>query len=223
MSFGYNFDVDNHVVDLLPPDKRYKENIGIIRALLSGVKWAHSMFFKSYYEGTTASQYAPGMYNYLDEVIYQKKVYCSLIPNNSDLPTTSNWVLVQENFIGVKERVLYNGSKIVLEYALNKEFGGVFRQPSTPSGIGDVKSDIYITKIPAIPNGFFVGKTEPNCSSVGQSHSSSTIGSTLPSVYNYHFRINIPSSLYVLTNDQAISNFTKLYLPTSLKFLIQSY
>ena len=139
MSF-YDLDISKQAKILLPPDKRYNNTIAIITALLSPLQWAHDLLFNSYYVGSSAPAYAPGTYNYQDEVIYNKQVYSSLIDNNTDAPTTSNWILIQNNFIGVQERALYNGNKLILEYAcvlagINPVGAGSSNAvPSSPSG-----------------------------------------------------------------------------------------
>lgn len=213
-----NFDLDINpvLVEQLPPDKRYPSNISLIQALSKPLQWAHDLLFKSYYEGPTCPDYSPGIWNKYQQVIYQKKVYESLIDNNMDLPTVETWQLVQDNFIGVKERILYNGGKLVLEYALNKEYDTVFRQPPAVS-------DIYIDNLPASIVGFLVGETEPFCSSVGQTTSSDAIGPGLPFVYLNNFQINIPTAALALTNVQAITNFVNQYIPAGLKFTIVPY
>lgn len=207
----YDFNINNAATESLPPDKRYQKNVTFIQSLLSALQWVYNLFFKSYYEGSTASVYAPGTYNYLDQVRYQKKIYLSLINDNTDLPTTLNWVLIQDNFIGMKERILYNGSKLVLEYALNKQFDATFRQlPST--------SDIYISNLPVSTEGFLVGQTIG--SSVGQTLSSGTIGRSIPFIYLNNFQISIPIAIFALTNEQAVRNFVNQYVPAGLNYLI---
>lgn len=212
----YDVNIDPIAAELLPPDKRTATTVPMLQALLKPLQWARDLFFGSYYGGATCPAYSPGTYNYLDQVIYNKHVYSSLINDNTDLPTTSNWQLVQDNFIGLKERILYNGAKLVLEYALNKEFDTVFRQPPNTS-------DIYITNLPASVTGFLVGITEPHCSSVGLTTSSDAIGPGSPFVYLNNFQINIPAAALALTNVQAITNFTNQYIPSSLRFTIVGY
>jgi hypothetical protein len=51
------------------------------------------------------------------------------------------WVKVQDNFIGANERVMYNASRLIFEWALNKWFFTIFRQPNADLS---VHSDIYI-------------------------------------------------------------------------------
>ena len=212
----YDLSINPVAIEQLPPDKRYPNNVSFLTALLAPLQWAHDLLFNSYYKGSTAPNYATGVYNYLDQVIYNKQVYLSLIPANTDVPTTSNWELIQNNFIGVQERLLYNGQRLVLEYALNKEFGTTFAQPPG-------RSAIYITNVAPTISGFLVGITEPNCSSVGLDTASDWIGPTLPFVYLNNFQINIPAAALALTNVQAITNFVNQYIPASLTFIIQSY
>jgi hypothetical protein len=111
----------------------------------------------------------------------------------------------------LKERILYNGSKLVLEYALNKQYGTVFRHPAA-------QSDIYITQLSSVIDGFLVGNSEAFCSSIGATTSSDFIGSIYTSVYLNHFQINIPTAAY--TTDKAIRNFVNQYIPSSIKFTI---
>jgi len=100
----YDFNINNAAVENLSPDKRYPNNITFLKSLLSSLQWLRDLFFGSYWDGSTVAQYSPGSYKYLDQVRYQKKIYSSLINDNTDLPTTSNWLLIQDNFIGLNER-----------------------------------------------------------------------------------------------------------------------
>lgn len=111
----------------------------------------------------------------------------------------------------LKERILFNGTKLVLEYALNKQFETTFRQP-------DSVSDIFITNVAAVQDGFFIGITEPYCSSVGATTSSDYIGSNWTFVYLNHFYISVPTA--VTATDQTIRNFVNQYIPASIKFTI---
>ena len=216
----FDLNIDPIIVEQLPPDKRYPTTIELHKALMKGLQWAHDLLFGSYYIGSSAPEYSAGSYNYLDQVIYNKQVYSSLIGSNTDAPTVAaSWELIQDNFIGVKERILYCGTKLVLEYALNKEFRTSFRQPPATS-------DIYLTNLPATKTGFLVGETEPYCSSVGQTTSSDPIGPGIPFTYLHNFEIHIPSALATAlgaTYQQTISNFVRLYIPASLNFLIVTY
>jgi hypothetical protein len=219
MSSIYDIDYSQQGPEILPPDKRDSNTIGLIKSLLSVFQWARDLLFGSYKIGATAPNYAAGLYNQYDMVIFEKSVYYSLIPNNTDAPTiTSSWLKVQDNFLGVNERVKFNGQVLVLEYALNQRFGGTFRPPGSSS-----LSDIYLNNIPAVVTGFLVGEDEAYSSSVGQTLSSKTIGSPYPFIHINNFNINLLNSLYILTNEQAVRDFVDLYIPVSLRYTITPY
>lgn len=216
MSF-YDFNTDQLAVDLFPPDKRAAENIGLLRGLLKGVQWSRDLILGGYKTGSNAMPYAPGFYNKYDQVIYKKSVYYSLVANNASTPDDpTKWLLIQPNFIGVDERVRFNGQSIVLEYAINKRFGGTFRPPPSAS-----PSDIYFTLVGAVPFGFLVGLTI--ASTVGLTNSSDTIGAPYPFKRIYNFRINFLGSLYALTNEKEIRGFVDPILPVSLNYSIVPY
>jgi len=219
----YDFNIAPAVIEILPPDKRKPRTLQLIDALLSPLQWSRNLLFGSYYNGLIAPGYTVKAYKYLEQATYQKRVYVSLIESNINppLPMTvpATWLLIQDNFIGVKERILYNGSKLVLEYALNKQFNSVFRQPNA-------LSDIYITNDTPVIDGFLVGITEPFCSSVGQTTSSNAIGGDLPSVYLNNFIIHIPTATLNLTvsgNTEAVHNFVDKYIPASIRYEIINY
>lgn len=216
MSF-FDINFDQQAQDLLPPDKRSNENVGFLRGLLKAIQWSRDLILGNYKTGSFAARYASGTYSAFDQVIYKKSVYYSLTDNNTALPTNPLfWKLIQPNFIGVDERIRFNGQSIVLEYALNKRFGGTFRPPPSLSN-----SDIYFTKTSLSPYGFRIGQTIGSL--VGQTNSSDTIGSSLPFILLNNFTINVLNSLYVQTNDQEIRGFVDLYIPISINYTITSY
>ena len=115
--------------------------------------------------------------------------------------------------LDLSKRIKYDGSKIILEYALNKEFDTVFRQPPNIS-------DIFISNLPPVARGFRIGLTEAHTSSVGLSGSSDSIGSSYPFAYVNNFQINIPSET---ADDPDVRSFVNKYIPYSLNFTIVQY
>ncbi len=217
MSDIFDIDFNQQAVDLLPPDKRDPNTTALQRALLWATQWCRDLVLGSYKTGSTAPQYAGGTYNKYDQVIYNKSVYYSLVDGNTALPTDPNsWLLIQPNFLGVDERVRYNGQKIVLEYALNHRFGGTFRPPGSSS-----LSDIYINNVGPVATGFRIGLTKG--STVGLTNSSDDIGNPFPFVQLTNFNINFLNSLYILTNEQAVRDFVNPVIPSSLVYTISTY
>ncbi|HXR84328.1 MAG TPA: hypothetical protein VN722_08470 [Hanamia sp.] len=214
----YDVNFNPIAVEQLPPDKRYTNNVATLQSLLNPLQWIRDLFFGSYYGGATCPIYAPGTYNYLDQVIYNKKVYSSLINNNTGAPTTANWELVQDNFIGLQERLLYNGQKLVLEYALNKEYNRVFRQPPNTS-------DIFINTNPYSAPIFIIGLTEDKSSTVSTIGSSEFVGLSDGVSSRIDSTVNIPSAVYSAQGgkDNIFRNFIDQYMPAGITYKIQTY
>ena len=217
----YDIDFNQQSIDQFPPDKRDPQPLALMQSLLYAAQWCRDLVIGSFKTGSTAPAYAPGSYNIYDKVKFEKSIYECMVQGTTNDPTnTIDWRLIQPNFIGVDERIKYNGQKLVLEWALNLQFDGVFRQPAT-----GLNSDIYITNIAASLDGFRVGQTEAGTgiSSVGQTTSSDSIGGVYPFVQINNFQINFPVALYALTNESAVRNFVDKYLPISLNYIIATY
>lgn len=213
----FDIDFNQQSIDLLSPDKRGPITVALQQALLWATQWCRDLILGSYKTGAIAPAYAGGTYNKYDMVVYNKAVYYSLISNNTSVPTdTTSWLLVQANFIGVDERVRYNGQKVVLEYALNHRFGGTFRPPGSSS-----LSDIYINNVDPVAVGFRVGITKG--STVGLTKSSDDIGNPYPFVQLTNFNINFLNSLYILTSEKAVRDFVDPVIPASLVYTITPY
>lgn len=219
MSIIYDINYNIQAPELMPPDKRDNNTVILVQSILSGMQWCRNMLFTSYKTGATAPNYATGTYALYSMVVYQKAVYYSLVALNTALPSdATKWLKVQDNFLGVDQRVLFNGQNLVLEYALNLQFGGTFRPPGSSS-----PSDINMVNVAAVVAGFRVGKTEPFSQSVGQTLSSATIGNPYPFVQINNFQINFLTALFILTTDKAVRNFVNLYIPISLNYTIVTY
>jgi hypothetical protein len=219
------YDIDYSITgpQLLPPDKRRTRMLAWIKALLSPLQYLQLLVFTSYKQGSTAPQYAAGAYNKGDRVVYFFSVYESLVAANTSVPTTPGyWVKVQDNFIGVDERVKYSGAKLVLEYALNKWFVTQFRQPPA-------QSDIYITVNQIVLNGFIIGATEARSSKIGITGSSEYIGSTSISAAGSNMDIHMPLAVFnalASTNaqrDSIVRAFVNKYVTAGIIYSVLTY
>lgn len=220
----YDISYAQQVIELLPPDKRFKNITAYLTdCMKSTVQFLRDAFLGDYRLGSTAPAYVAGTYGIGQKIIYNKGEYVSLIPNNTDAPTViSSWYLVFPNFIGVTERQQYNGQKVVLEYALNRWFGTTFRQP------GAGLSDIYLSNNTKSIAVFISG---------GPNNSSSTYGdhSTEFSINSYSFAnfvnltINVPSAVYnaldanPLNRDNIILSFANKYILAGITYTIAVY
>lgn len=191
MSDIFDISFNQQAGELLPPDKRDPSILSPVKALLSPLQWIRDLIFGSYRNGSTAPTWSAGFYNQFDQVIYQKVVYESLVANNTATPDVTQdtiyWRKIQNNFVGLNERILYNCQKITFEYALNKWFGTVFRQPPNTS-------DIYLTTSPPQIKGFIVGGTAPSV--VYRDRSYEFISNAYFPPITITLTINIPVAVY---------------------------
>lgn len=211
----YDINFNQQANDLLPPDKRMPKNTKLLQAVFSALQWCRDLVLGSYANGSTAPKWSPGSYNQYQQVIFQKTVYESLINNNTDQPTTSNWRIIQSNFLGAIQRVKFNSSHCILEYALNNRFGGTFRIPPSVS-----LSDIYISNALPIPIGLRVGNSIG--SSVGNSMSSDPVYNSQTFRIN-GFIIHVPNSIMAMTSVSEITDFVNPINTAGITFTIVTY
>jgi len=221
----YDIDFSKTSVQLLPPDKRFKKQVAWINVLMSPLQWLRNLWFGDYINGAVYSDWNNvSTYSKYDRVKYNKSIYESLVDDNTNNnPTDANyWFQVQVNFIGVSERVNYNGQKLVLEFALNKWFGTTFRQPP-------LVSDIYINNADVIPGVFVVGGVEAISSSVFRTGSSEVVIDGYTFAAQPNFNIYVPIAVYnaldtgMINNEKIFRNFADKYIPAGLIYSIITY
>lgn len=220
----YDIDFSKFAVSMLPPDKRFTKTVAFIRALLSPIQWVRDLWLGEYRTGTTAFAWSNvATYQKYNRVLYNKIVYESLINTNTSNPTiTTSWMVVQSNFIGLSERILFTGQTLTLTYALNKWFGTVFRQPT---GV----SDIYISTNTVAAPIFRVGTTEAVSSSVSTVSSSEFVGISDAISAQINFTIFVPTAVYnaldsgMVNNNKIFRNFADKYIPAGLIYQITVY
>lgn len=219
----YDIDFNNQVQDLIPPDKRTTNFVALLQSLAKPLQYVRDLIFDSYKKGSTAPIYVAGVYAKYDQVIYNKAVYESLEDGNSAVPTdVTKWRIIQTNYIGVDERILYNGGKLALEYALNKWFDTTFLQPP-------LVSDIYLTTNPTTLSVFRVGISEEESSSVAAFSSSENVFNDYVFSPNIGLTINIPIAVFNAlgaddaTREAIVRNFADKYVITGVFYDIQTY
>lgn len=220
----YDIDYSKQRVQLLPPDKRYTKTVAWVGILLAPLNYLRNLNFGSYRTGSDAPQWVnTDPYNKYDQVKYNKIVYESLIDGNTDLPTVvGSWKVVQQNFIGLSERIYYNGQKLVLEWAMNKWFGTTFRQPPNTS-------DIYITNNSVPIPVFRSGGVEDISSVVFSNSSSEVVINSYSFSVTFNFTINVPQAVYdaldptLVNNEKIFRAFVDRYVPAGVTYTIQTY
>lgn len=232
---------------ILPPDKRLPNFENWIDCLLTPAQYLNNLN-NMWREGTLPpiwSNTSPATHYDLGAIVlgrfdYRFQVYLSLIPNNiQPLSNTSAWLEIIDDFIGVGERVLYNGSKMLLEWALNKYFNTVYRQPVYYT-LGVNNSDIYITDSDGnystfyISNSFYIAGMIGNNSTPGggaRGYITNTLVPINAAAVSNNFTINFPNSVYVtLPNytgpgscDTYITNFANNYVTMGCPYNIVTY
>lgn len=216
----WDINISQFVSDILPRSKRTDEVKALGRGLLSAFG-RRAVGLQEFKEGTAASVYAAGTYAKYDQVVYNYALYESLEDGNTADPSdSSKWLKIGDAFLGSDEMQLYDGTRLGLEYALNRWFGTTFNNPPT-------LSDIYITNnVPNDPT-FIAGLT------TGTSSAAGLLGSTefVPLTYSYTaplplFSINVPIAFYTglgVDAEQIIRNFADRYVNTSITYDIQTY
>lgn len=191
----YDIDFVKQSADLLPPDKRQTKLKSFVYALCHPVQILRDLFHDDYADGFTGSSwdsllsYNPGdKVRYIDKSVYE----CQVFSGPGVLPTNLNfWVKVQDNYIGLRERLKYNSQKILLEFILNKWFD--VPPPAAPQ--------IYIQNNNIYGNGFLLGQsggtsgTMPN-NSIYQEYylgESYTFG-------QYSFTVFVPTAIFSALN-----------------------
>lgn len=221
----YDIDYAQAGQQLLPPDKRFYEMSAWVKALLEPMQWLADLWLGSYKNGSTAPPYLnTTTYGKGDRVIYKYSVYESVINGNlgNNPLNIAYWTKVQANFIGVDERLQYNGNVLVLTYALNKYFGTVFRQPNNVS-------DIYLTANAKPTKVFEVGYTEAQSSRVYANTSSEFVINLYTFEAYTNLSINVPLAFFnALDSDpnnreKIIRNFADLYIAAGITYKVITY
>ncbi len=222
----FDINYQQQVKELLPPDKRKPTNIAMLTALTkSTLQFLRDTFLGKYRLGSTDPQWSAGSYSRGAFVQYQKAVWVSLIDANTDTPGTSeNWYKTQANFLGLSERILYNGQHVVLEYGLNRWFGTTFVQP------GAGTSDIYLTTNAKPLAIFRFGGTEAISSSFFSNRSTEGFfNGTIASAGYTNFTIHVPTAVYNALDpvpgnrDNIIRAFADKYVVTGVTYNIVTY
>lgn len=221
------FDIDYSKAGplLLPPDKRGGYMLSWAGVVLKPMQWIVDLWLHDYRVGSLAADWIVGStYAKYDRVKYQFAIYESLGSGNiGNVPTNATyWMLVQPNFIGISERVLYNGITLTLTYALNKRFGTIFRQPNNVS-------DIYINNNTPPISPFIFGNTEGNSSSFFSQLSTEFFINSYSFTGSYNFTINVPVAAYTsldplpANQDKIFRSFVDSIIPAGVTYNIQTY
>lgn len=121
-----------------------------------------------------------------------KSVYECILDNPNGIApiSTTYWIKIQDEFIGLIERTKTNSQILLFEYLLNKWFDTSYNYPSTTN-------DIYITNLATGDESFIYGVDESESSAVAVSDAEQEnyIGADI-FIGTVNFTINIPLAVY---------------------------
>jgi hypothetical protein len=141
--------------DLTPPVLQKGVQLAWGETLLKPLQYLRDLTFEDYANGSSYPSYSGlSAYTTGDRIIFTDRgVYESISGSTSGItPTdTNSWLLINDNYIGVRERVKYNSQKMLYEYGLNRWFQC---------------SGIYIDNNSLIGSGFLMGNTGPYSSAL---------------------------------------------------------
>lgn len=232
--------INTLAIQNLPPNKRLPVWMGIVSALVSPLRWLMGIFTQ-YKEGGVSTYWDVAVsYSINAKVVYNYAVYESLVASNlGNIPDvdTDSWLLVNASFIGANERRLYQGKKLILEYALNQYFK---EELDANSEVGFIQPDSAFTPT---PSSIYIEDDIPDLltftmySDAGQSDAMfptySTKYMTPTPIYSgaspYQFIVWIPTAVFASINtdsmvaDQIVTNFVNRYAVAGTFFTVQTY
>ena len=148
--------------NLLPVNKRKTVYQTLMLIVTYPLQWLNTLWAEVYIRGMFGLSdvwVSSTTYNQGDRVVgLDNSVYESLNTNLNQDPTTTSgyWFKIEDNFIGVSERINYNAQILTFDYAINKWFGQQGASFAQPPSL----SLIYITTNVVTPNVFVVADNE---------------------------------------------------------------
>jgi hypothetical protein len=195
----YSYDTGYVAEQLLPPQLRTTMRLAWLRTLLASVKSKYNDIFgvQSYTQGFSLANWS-SVTNYAigNRVKYGVSIYEALTANVGLDPevNTTDWLLVEKDFVGAFERVKYNGQKMVLQYILNRYLNTTYATIPT----------IYITTNTIDTNGFYIGVD--GASELGELGDNSNQNDFLGTSYTlnqYSFTVYVPVLLFATLGTNA--------------------
>ena len=225
--YDYNTETVNE--QLTPPQLRQPNFLAWLKVLTTPIQWLRDWFFDVYIGATTYPPYnALAAYNRGDRVffydnkgLYERTVTGSASGFDGPPSDLGRWFKLQDNFIGVDERVKYNAQIIVFEYALNTFFF-----------TGAIPYKIYIQNNAANYTTFVMGNAGPYSSNMANTAQWTTANMGNAPTFTpvtANFTIFVPNSvlstLGLTAQDQenAIREFADKYKLAGTTYLVTGY
>jgi hypothetical protein len=135
----YDINYNNVVGNMIAPFLRTASLLKWMYALISPIQWLRDRFFYNYVnsdlyvycDGVTPLiiNYAGTLVKFIDNSLWETQidnvdtsVYNPTIGQVSDINGNTIWIKIQDDFVGLNERVMYSNQKMLFEYLLNNYF-----------------------------------------------------------------------------------------------------
>lgn len=221
----YSLDTDFIGANLLPTSLRKAIHLAWIKVILKPLSLLFDKTFLKYKDGDTITTYNNGTtYTFGDTVKYTDKSIYELIVSSSvgvNPSNTTNWVKVNDIFIGTDERVKYTSQKLLFEYSLNR----YFEVPSIDPQIYITRNSIYTTPFVMGISGIY---SAPMSKDSG--FSTSFLGNSYTySSLHFDYTIYVPTTLFtslgstLANRENAVRNFADKYNLAGMTYSITTY
>jgi hypothetical protein len=205
---------------LYPPHLRKQKHLEWGNVLVAPLQWIRNLLFDVYIDGNSYGRWdITTSYLIGERVYYSDRGLYEAITNNIGVTpqTATDWKLILENHIGVRERVKYNSQKLLFEFALNRWFDTIGLQ-------------IYITNNTIYTGTFIMDRGSFNSSVISRNsvNASSYLGNT-PLYDNIAFTIFVPLAVFnalAATNidrENIIRNFADKYVIAGMEYNVVTY
>ena len=225
-----NYDFDNEIIteQMDVPVLRQPRNLAWAKVFTAPIQYLWEKFIdwkdgQEYQSFNAFAVYTRGVrITYTDNVTYEFIFENPLaISGMSPDGFPQHWEVVNENFLGSKERIKFTSQLITLEYAINKWFRNTLAVAPT--------TQIYIVNTPVFAN-FFVGQTGDYSSKVPKlSQYQAEYVPNIPTINAYDFTIMVPVALYTslgpTANDREkrVRKFVDKYKLSGISYTITTY
>jgi hypothetical protein len=189
--------------------------------LMKPIQYIRDLVFDDYADGSPYSIYSnASVYTTDDRVVFiDRGVYESISGSTGILPNDVNyWNKVNDNYIGVRERIKYNSQKVLFEYGLNRWFQC---------------SGIYIDNTPYTSTGFLMGQTgefSSTLSNISTSINISYLNNTGYSGYtSSSYTIFVPNVVYTglsstqIESENIVRSFADKYNLAGIQYSVSGY
>jgi len=207
--------------NLLSPDKQTHNTTTFLSPIATQLQVNNNGLENVYKSGQTYADWSvTTTYQIYALVKYGKSVYYSAINDNTgNNPFGSeDWVLVTPNFIGTDQRIFFDGTKLIFEYAINTYFGTQYNPDTTKN------NEIYVETLSPQIKQFMIGYTDTGSDKIYKSSSTGNIKKNNPTGIFYNLTVWVKGlDTPGKPSTGEIKSFSDRYINAGIVYNIQGY